>query len=123
MVPKISNTRRVVFFAVLLGMLGLLLAPPTATAQQQFAVKPIVEKKLRQLPDGPLYWRIENFPSLSQAQAAEVPASLSGEVVGKVWLFTLGPKGGSTPDGSKVAEIGPVPPVSAPEYLLRINSV
>jgi hypothetical protein len=106
----------------LLCMLGLLLAPPTATAQQQFAVKPIAEKKLGQLPDGPLYWRIENFPSLALAQTAEGPASLSAEVAGKDWLFTLGPKGGSTPGGSEVAEIGPVPPFSAPEYLLRVNT-
>lgn len=114
--------RRVVFFALLLCMLCPLLTPPSATAQQQFVVKPIVEKKLRQLPDGPLYWRIENFPSLALAQTAEGPASLSAEVAGKDWLFTLGPKGGSTPGGTEVAEIGPVPPISAPEYLLRVNS-
>jgi quercetin dioxygenase-like cupin family protein len=47
--------------------------------------------------------------------------SLAAEVAGKVWLFTLGPKDGSTPCGNKVAEIGPVPPVTAPEYLLRVN--
>jgi hypothetical protein len=35
--------------------------------------------------------------------------------------FPLGPKGGATPGGSKVVEIGPVPPIAAPEYLLRIN--
>jgi hypothetical protein len=109
--------------SVLLCMLGLLLKPATATAQQQFAVKPIAEKKLGQLPEGPLYWRIENFPSLALAQTAEGPASLSAEVAGKDWLFTLGPKGGSTPAGREVAEIGPVPPMSAPEYLLRVNSV
>src|SRR5262249_42565136 len=27
-----------------------------------------------------------------------------------------------SPGGSKVAEVGPVPPISAPEYLLRLNS-
>src|SRR5262249_10864380 len=43
------------------------------------------------------------------------------EISGKVWLLTLGPKGGTTPGGAKVAEIGPVPPIGAPEYLLRIN--
>ena len=42
--------------------------------------------------------------------------------MGKAWLFTLGPPGGASPGGTKVAEIGPVPPLSAPEYLLRINS-
>ena len=47
--------------------------------------------------------------------------ALAAEISGKVWLFTLGPKGGATPGATKVAEIGPVPPILAPEYLLRIN--
>jgi quercetin dioxygenase-like cupin family protein len=107
---------------------------PTAAADAVYVVKPVAEKRVKQLPDGPLYWRIENFPTLAQAQSAIGPdrwnpntvsydgtASLAAEVAGKVWLFTLGPKGGSTPGGTEVAEIGPVPPITAPEYLLRIN--
>lgn len=101
--------------------IAVLLAPPHAGAQQKLDIKPVAEKKLKELPAGLLYWRLENFPTLAQAQAAASPTSLAAEVAGEVWLFTLGPKGGSTPGGSKVAEIGPVPPISAPEYLLRIN--
>jgi hypothetical protein len=104
-----------------LCVMAVLLSPSTASAQQKFEIKPVAEKKLKQLPAGPLYWRVENFPTLAQAKAAEGPTSLAAEVAGEVWLFTLGPKGGATPGGSKVAEIGPVPPVNAPEYLLRIN--
>jgi hypothetical protein len=100
--------------------LGLCLSPSTATAQK-FAIKALAEKKLQTLPEEPLYWRIEAFPTLSDAEAAAGPTGLAAEAAGKVWLFTLGPKGGSTPGGSKVVEIGPVPPVAAPEYLLRIN--
>src|SRR4029450_13464518 len=99
---------------------GLCTLQPTATAQEQFVIKPVAEKKLKELPAGPLYWQIENFPTLGRAQAAAGPTSLAVEAAGKVWLFTLGPKGGATPGGSKVAEIGPVPPVAASEYLLRI---
>lgn len=46
---------------------------------------------------------------------------LTAESGGKVWLFTLGPAGGSSAGGTKVADIGPLPAVVAPEYLLRIN--
>jgi len=101
-------------------LLGLLLPASTAAAQN-LVVTPVVEKKLTQLPAGPLFWRVENFPTLAQAQAAAGPTALAAEVAGKVWLFTLGPKGGSSPGGSKVAEIGPVPLPTASEYLLRIN--
>lgn len=96
-----------------------------------YVVKPVAERKIKQLPPGPLFWRVENFATMEQARAAagwnpdtvsySSPASLVAEVAGKAWLFTLGPKGGSTPGGSKVTEIGPVPPIEAPEYLLRIN--
>jgi hypothetical protein len=99
----------------------MLLSPSGGAAQQQFVVKPVTEKKLAQVPAGPLYWRVENFPTLAQAQAAAGPTSLAAEISGKVWLFSLGAKGGATSGASKVAEIGPVPPVTAPEYLLRIN--
>jgi hypothetical protein len=76
---------------------------------------------LKALPSGPLFWRIENFPTLAQAQAAAGATGLATEVAGKAWLFTLGPKGESSSGGRKVAEIGPVPPLAAPEFLLRIN--
>jgi hypothetical protein len=46
---------------------------------------------------------------------------LTAESGGKVWLLTLGPAGGSSVGGTKVAEIGPLPAVVAPKYLLQIN--
>lgn len=92
-----------------------------ATAQPAFFVKPVAEKKLKELPPGPLYWLVENFPTLAQAQAAAGPTSLAVENAGRAWLFTLGGKGGSTPGASRVVEVGPVPTITAPEYLLRIN--
>lgn len=110
---------RVLPLALALCAASMVSAP--AEAQQALSIKPVVEKKLTQLPAGPLYWRIETFPTLGGAQAAAGSTALAAEVSGKAWLFTLGPKGGTTQGGSKVAEIGPVPTISAPEYLLRIN--
>lgn len=124
---------------LLIGMVTILVSAlytlqPATAAEGKYVVKPVAEKKVKQLPAGSLYWRVENFPTLAQAQAAvgpdrwnpdtvthDVTTSLAAEVAGKAWLFTLGPKGGSTPGGTKVAEIGPIPPITAPEYLLRIN--
>jgi len=100
---------------------GLWLSPSTAAAQQKFVVKPLAEKKVAELPAGPLFWRLENFPALAQAQAAAGPWALVAESAGKVWLFTLGPTGGSSAGGTKVAEVGPISRIVATEYLLRIN--
>ena len=112
-------------FLAALPLFAITLVLPTsaATAQQKFVINPIAERKVQQLPAGPLYWHVENFPTLAAAQAAAGPTSLAAEAAGKIWLFTLGAKGAPTRGGgSKVVEIGPVPPISAPEYLLRINN-
>ena len=92
-----------------------------ASAQQKLVIKPLAEKKVAELPPGPLFWRIENFDSPAQAQSAAGPWSLVARSTGKVWLFTLGPAGGSTPGAAPVAEVGPIPRVAAKTYLLRIN--
>ena len=118
---SIFSSRRIICLALGLGAMGLPLITSNAAAQQKFEIKNVAEKKLKQLPAGPLYWRVENLPTLAQAEAAAGETSLAAEVSGKVWLFTLGPKGGSTPGANRVTEIGPVPTISAAEYLLRIN--
>ena len=92
----------------------------TAAQAQKFDITPVAEKKISQLPPGPLFWRVDTFPTLTKAQAVASPTALVADVAGKAWLFTLGPPGGSSPGGSKVAEIGPVPSITAPEYLLRV---
>jgi quercetin dioxygenase-like cupin family protein len=99
-------------------IVGLLLS--SAAQAQKFDVTPVAEKKVSQLPPGPLFWRVDSFPSLAKAEAVVSPTALAAEVGGKAWLVTLGPAGGSSPGGTKVAEIGPVPSFTAPEYLLRL---
>ena len=118
--------RLVLAVAVLVS--GAFLLSSAAVAQQDqpagsLVLKAIAERKVATLPAGRpgLYWRVENFPSLAQAQAAAGPTGLAAEAVGKAWLFTLAPKGGSSAGGTKVAEVGPLPTVVAPQYLLRIN--
>jgi quercetin dioxygenase-like cupin family protein len=93
----------------------------SAAAQaQKFVITPVADKKVSQLPPGPLFWRVDTFPTLAKAQASASPTALAAEVDGKAWLFTLGAPGGSSPGGNKVAEVGPVPSITAPEYLLRV---
>jgi quercetin dioxygenase-like cupin family protein len=92
-----------------------------AHAQQPLKIKPLAEKKVTTLPSGTLYWRVENVGSLAAAQAAAGEHGLAAESAGKVWLFTLGEKGGATGAGTKVTEVGPIPRPEAAQYLLRIN--
>jgi hypothetical protein len=120
--------------AALVGLSLTLSSTLRAEAPAPYVVKPLAQKKIKQLPPGPLFWRVEIFPTLADAQAAvgpdgwnpasvryETTTSLIAEVDGKVYVVTLGAKGASTPGGNKVAEVGPVPEITAPEYLLRLN--
>ena len=92
-----------------------------ASAQGGYVVTPVAERRLDHLPPGRLYWMIEGFPSLALAQAAAGPASLAADVAGRAWLFTLSPEDGAAHGGELVANVGPVPAITAHEYLLRIN--
>ncbi|MGH8128688.1 MAG: cupin domain-containing protein [Gammaproteobacteria bacterium] len=114
---------------------GFLAASTFAAApEQKYVIKPVAQKTLTRLPTEPLYWRVETFPTLTDARAAvgpdgwnpaavryETTTSLIAEIANKVWVVTLGPQGASTPGGTKVAEIGPLPSITASEYLLRLN--
>ncbi len=113
--------KRTLIAPVLVLGSALWLLPSVAMGQPPLVIKPLAEKKLQDLPAGPLFWRIENVDALTQAQAAAGPWSLVAESAGKVWLFTLGPAGGSSAGGTKVTEVGPIPRIVAPQYLLRIN--
>ncbi len=117
---QISASRRILCTA----FFSLAITSPLAfraAAQPKFIVKPIAEKKLKELPTGPLFWRVENFPTIEQAHAAESSTSVAVQAAGKAWLFTLGPKTSGVTQGSNAVEIGPVPTFNATEYLLRIN--
>ena len=104
-----------------MGMAGLCVVQSAVLAQQALVIKPLAEKKVTELPAGPLVWRLEKFPTLAQAEAAAGSTALVAQSAGKVWLFTLGPAGGASAGGTKVAEVGPIPKVVAAQYLLRIN--
>ena len=111
----------VVYPSILSRIAARLYARPLDRLVEAGASPQPAEKTVTELPAGPLYWHVENFPALADAEAAAGPLSLATEVEGKVWLFTLGPKGTPTHGGSMVTEIGPLVDVSAPEYLLSIN--
>jgi hypothetical protein len=107
-------------FTVIATTIGYIY-PPSGWAQEALVVLPLAQKRVTELPAGPLYWRVETFPSLDAAHAAAGPTGLVAESNGRVWLFTVGNRDGATPGDIRVAEVGPLPTIVASEYLLRIN--
>ena len=47
---------------------------------------------------------------------------LVAEYDGKAWLFTLGAADEAPKAGEQIVKIGPLPPITATDYLLRVNS-
>jgi hypothetical protein len=98
-------------------------ARPTPISQERPGIVTLAgpaQKRINQLPAGPLYWQVETLPNLTVARAAEKPTGLVVEAERKVWLFTLTSRGERTPGGTHLAEIGPVQMGAAAEYLLQI---
>jgi quercetin dioxygenase-like cupin family protein len=95
--------------------------PPGHVGDGTLGASQLALKPFTVLPKGILVLRLETFSTTEAAQHAVTPASAVVEAAGKVWLFTLGPKGARSQQGTFVAEIGPVPPVPpAASYVLEV---
>lgn len=113
--------KRTASLGIFLCILLAFSIPGLSTAGQELLIQPLAEKSVSSLPRGPLFWRIDNFGTLSEARTAMGAWSLLAESAGKIWLFTLGPPRSSAARGTRIAQVGPVPRVHASRYLLRIN--
>ena len=66
------NSRSRIFGALLICCL-----PLVASAHDALLIKPLAERKMTELPPGPLVWLIETFDSVASAKAAEGPGRSS----------------------------------------------
>lgn len=76
-------------------------------------------EELKKLPDTPLYWHLDRYPTRAAARAARSPNGTVVESLGKIWLFTIADAGWRPPvrhGGERVAQIGPLPLAPAERY-------
>ena len=67
-------------------------------------------QELGVLPSGaPIFWRIDAFPTRAAAERARTANGTVVESLGRVWLFTIGPKTARASGGEHIADIGPLP--------------
>lgn len=71
------------------AMFAVTAAPGFSQSLGEFVVTKMAEMPVAELPDGELYWHVENFGSLDEAKAASGAFSLAAEFDGRAWLFTL----------------------------------
>ncbi len=71
---------------------------------------------LGQLPQRPIFWHLDTYPSRAEAEAAKGPRGTVVESLGKVWLLTIDVAGWRPSRGERVAEIGPLPVSADAKY-------
>lgn len=62
-----------------------------------------------ELPNKPLYWHLDAYPSKKAAEKANGERGTVVESLGRVWLLRLGKKELRAPGGKHIATIGPIP--------------
>lgn len=97
-------------------------APAMAQGIGEFVVTKMAETNVDELPEGELYWHVENFSTIDEAKSAGGDFSLAAEFDDKVWLFTLADRRADNRGGTPVASIGPVPRIDSDGFLLRVNN-
>ena len=76
----------------------------------------IVDEPLGRLPDTPMYWHLNAYPSRAQAETAKGKRGTVIDSLGKFWVFTIDAGGWRPSSGERVAEIGPLPLQAGVDY-------
>lgn len=91
--------------------------PPPTPVQLPLTDRVLAERRVDSLPAAPLFWRLERSGSRADAEDAAGDYTLAGtDSAGAAWSATLAGSGGFT-------DAGPLPPVVAARYLLRLTEV
>jgi quercetin dioxygenase-like cupin family protein len=69
----------------------------------------IATEVLGELPQTPLYWHLDAYPTRAAAEAAKGTRGTMVESFGRVWLFTIAEADWRPIGGERVASIGPLP--------------
>jgi quercetin dioxygenase-like cupin family protein len=76
----------------------------------------MVNTALGRLPQGPIFWHLDTYPTRAEAEAAKGPRGTVLESLGKVWLLAIDAAGWRPSGGKRAAEIGPLPVNSDANY-------
>jgi quercetin dioxygenase-like cupin family protein len=69
----------------------------------------IVDHPVGSLPQEPMFWHLDAYPSQAAAEAAKQHRGTVVESLGRFWLFTIAERGWRPTSGVHVADIGPLP--------------
>lgn len=76
----------------------------------------IANTELGPLPQGPIFWHLDSFPTRAEAERAKGARGTVVESLGRVWLLTIDRAGRRPSGGTRVAEVGPLPTGAAATF-------
>lgn len=68
------------------------------------------------VPADPAYWTLDVFETRELAERRKQPGGTVVEALGRVWLFSVGPRPALDPAGTRMAQMGPLPFKAGQEY-------
>ncbi len=102
---------------VLRGQTAGTCIPVSERAGRELGCFILKREELGALPRNPaLFWYLDSYPTLADAEAARGPRGSVVESLGRHWLFTIGPRGWHPASGHRVGRIGPLPMIGAERY-------
>jgi len=88
---------------------GRMCVPVKERAGRDFGCFMMASVELGRLGVRPIFWHLDTYASLAEAEGARGPRGTVVQSLGKFWLFTIAESGWRPPSGDRVAEIGPLP--------------
>jgi hypothetical protein len=114
--------RRFIEIIAASGLVGCASPARNLPASSDFVVEGVAERAITVLPRSPMFWRIENFPTLQEARAPLLcRCHWQRRFLAACGSSRLVHAGDRTPGAAFTAEIGPLPRVEAVRYTLRLN--
>lgn len=89
---------------------------PISEKRSEIGCYILTHQPLGSLPQAPLYWHLDTYPTRQAAETGQGPRSAVVEAFGKTWLLTITERGWRSSSGTPVAEIGPLPLPAAAEF-------
>jgi quercetin dioxygenase-like cupin family protein len=89
---------------------------PLGQRTQEIGCWILVDAPLGRLPQRPMFWHLDAYPTRVAAEGAKGSRGTVVESLGKVWLFTIEATGWRPSGGTRVAEIGPLPVRASADY-------
>ncbi len=76
----------------------------------------MADQPIGALTKSQVFWHLDAYPTRAAAETVKGPRGTVLESLGKVWLLTIEEAGWQSPNGQRIASIGPLPITAGEEY-------